>query len=408
MSLKTLKQIQWEGYLRQDKSKGIRNKILVVYTVACSSYVAKEIVRQINHSDVEVIGFEGCTDNAYAIRLLTSLIVHPNVGGILAIGLGCEYTQANRLAETAQKHGRLAEYFYIQESGGTADSIVKGMQLVNAMLEKLKHTPKVPMWIEDLVIGAECGGSEFTSGLAGNVVVGRFYDILESCGGTPIFEEIVETVGLIELLKSRAANEQAKNELVYTYYKALEYCKSVHQYSVSPGNFAGGLSTIEEKSMGALIKSGTKPIQGVLKVGMNPPKKGLWLLDSTPDPGNVQYGITNPNDNEGLMDLISCGSHLVFLVTGRGNVVGSAVVPVIKITGNSETYQKLKGDMDFNAGLLLDGNISAEQLGFELADYVLNICRGQLTKAESLGHAEYFIPYKNQDKTVTIQKECKF
>ncbi len=408
MNLKTLQQIRWEGYLRHDKSKGIRNKILVVYTVACSSYVAKEIVRRLNHLDVEVIGFEGCTDNAYAIRLLTSLIVHPNVGGILAIGLGCEYTQADRLAKTAQKHGRLAKYFYIQESGGTADSIEKGIQLVNAMLKKLEHTPKAPMGFEDLVIGAECGGSDFTSGLAGNVVVGQFYDILESCGGTPIFEEIVETVGLVELLKSRAANQQVKNELVYTYHKALEYCKSVHQYSVSPGNFAGGLSTIEEKSMGAVIKSGTKPIQGVLKVGMNPSKKGLWLLDSTPDPGDVQYGITNPNDNEGLMDLISCGSHLVFLVTGRGNVVGSAVAPVIKVTGNSETYQKLKGDMDFNAGLLLDGNICTEELAFKLAAYVLGICRGQLTKAESLGHVEYFIPYKNQDKTVMIRKECKF
>ena len=408
MELKTLKQIRWEGYLRQDNSKGIRNKILVVYTVGCSSHVAKEVARRLNHSEVEAIGFEGCTDNAYAIRLLKSLIVHPNVGGILAIGLGCEYTRADRLAKTARKHGRLAEYFYIQESGGTTESIAKGIRLVNAMMEKLKRTPKAPMGFEDLVIGAECGGSDFTSGLAGNVVVGRFFDILESCGGTPVFEEIVETVGLVELLKNRAASRQAENELVYTYYKALEYCKSVHQYSVSPGNFAGGLSTIEEKSMGAVIKSGTKPIQGVLKVGMNPPKKGLWLLDSTPDPGDVQYGITNPNDNEGLMDLISCGSHLVFLVTGRGNVVGSAVAPVIKITGNSETYQKLKGDMDFNAGLLLDGSIGVGELAFELADFVSGVCRGQLTKAERLGHAEYFIPYKNQDKTVTIRNECKF
>ncbi len=408
LDLKTLEQIKWEGYLRQDKSKGIRNKILVIYTVACSSHVAKEIVRRLNHSDVEVIGFEGCTGNAYAVRLLTSLIVHPNVGGILAVGLGCEYTRADRLAKVAQKHGRLGEYFYIQESGGTAESIAKGIELVNAMLEKRKHTPKAPMGFEDLVIGAECGGSDFTSGLAGNVVVGRFYDLLESCGGTPVFEEIVEAVGLVELLRSRAASLQAENELVYTYQKALEYCKSVHQYSVSPGNFAGGLSTIEEKSMGAVIKSGTKPIQGVLKVGMKPPKKGLWLLDSTPDPGDVQYGITNPNDNEGLMDLISCGSHLAILVTGRGNVVGSAVAPVIKVTGNSETFQKLKGDMDFNAGSLLDGNISAEELAFELAEYVSQICRGQLTKAERLGHAEYFIPYKNQDKTVTIQKDCTF
>ena len=183
------------------------------------------------------------------------------------------------------------------------------------------------MSVKDLVIGAECGGSDYTSGLAGNVVVGRFYDWLTDQGGTAIFEEIVEAIGLDHLLLKRAASEQAAKELRYTYDKALEYCRSVRQYSVSPGNFAGGLSTIEEKSMGAVIKSGSRPIQGVIKVSCPAPHPGLWLLDSTPDPYWMQFGITNPNDNEGLMDLASCGAHIVFLVTGRGNVVGSAVAP---------------------------------------------------------------------------------
>lgn len=408
MDLEQLKELTWEGYLRSDGSKGIRNKVMIVYTVECSSYVAKQIALRMNHPDVEVIGFDGCTDNAYAIHLLTSLLTHPNVGAVLAVGLGCEYTQADRLAKLAKEHGRLAQYFYIQESGGTAKSIEKGMEIAAEMLEKLRDTPRAEMGFADLVVGAECGGSDFTSGLAGNVVVGKFYDILQECGGTPIFEEIVEAVGLVGLLKKRAANEQAEKELVYTYYKALEYCKSVHQYSVSPGNFAGGLSTIEEKSMGAVIKSGSKPIQGVLKVGMKPPGKGLWLLDSTPDPNDVQYGITNPNDNEGLMDLISCGSHLTFLVTGRGNVVGSAVAPVIKVTGNHVTYTKLEDDMDFDASPLLDGTVQTEELALQLAGLVADVCRGQKTKAERLGHAEYFIPYKYQDREVTIRKECKF
>lgn len=408
MDLEQLKELTWEGYLRSDGSKGIRNKVMIVYTVECSSYVAKQIALRMNHPDVEVIGFDGCTDNAYAIHLLTSLLTHPNVGAVLAVGLGCEYTQADRLAKLAKEHGRPAQYFYIQESGGTAKSIEKGMQIAAEMLEKLRGTPRAEMGFEDLVVGAECGGSDFTSGLAGNVVVGKFYDILQECGGTAIFEEIVEAVGLVELLRNRAANAQAEKELVYTYYKALEYCKSVHQYSVSPGNFAGGLSTIEEKSMGAVIKSGSKPIQGVLKVGMKPPVKGLWLLDSTPDPNDVQYGITNPNDNEGLMDLISCGSHLTFLVTGRGNVVGSAVAPVMKVTGNHVTYTKLEDDMDFDASPLLEGRIQTEELALQLAELVADVCRGQKTKAEQLGHAEYFIPYKYQDREVTIRRECKF
>ena len=408
MNLGDLRKITWEGYLRADGTKGIRNKVIVVYTVECSSFVAHRIVAEINNPDVEVIGFDGCTDNAYAIHLLTSLITHPNVGAVLAVGLGCEYTQADRLAKVAKEHGRTAQYFYIQESGGTAESIKKGVKIVAQMLDELKTTPRVTMGFEDLTVGAECGGSDFTSGLAGNVVVGKFYDMLEEIGGTPIFEEIVEAVGLVDILKNRAANEQAEKELVYTYNKALEYCKSVHQYSVSPGNFAGGLSTIEEKSMGAVIKSGSKPIQGVLKVGMKPPKAGLWLLDSTPDPNDVQYGITNPNDNEGLMDLISCGSHLTFLVTGRGNVVGSAIAPVIKVTGNHVTYSRLENDMDFDASLLLDGKVKVDELAVMLADYVAKICAGKKTKAEILGHAEYFIPYKYQDKTVVMDKPCKF
>lgn len=398
------KRITWEGYLRKDGRKGIRNKVLVVYTVECSAHVAKEIVALVNQPDVEVIGFEGCTDNAYAIRLLLSLITHPNVGGVLAVGLGCEYTQADRLAQAAKEQGRVADYFNIQDNGGTLKSIQKGVAIVKRMLEDLKTVPRISMDFSDLVIGAECGGSDFTSGLAGNVVVGSFFDRLVELGGTAIFEEIVEAIGLQDILLARAVDEKAKEEIAYTYEKALAYCKSVNQYSVSPGNFAGGLSTIEEKSMGAVIKSGSKPIQGVLKVGMQPEKKGLWLLDSTPDPHFMQFGITNPNDNEGLMDLISCGCHLTILVTGRGNVVGSAVAPVIKLTGNHITYENMIDDMDFDASSVLEGESSLDEQAGRLLMLVTRLCKGTLSKSEKLGHKEYFIPYKYQDKEV---KPCR-
>ena len=178
----------------------------------------------------------------------------------------------------------------------------------------------------------------------------------------------------------------------------MAYCKSVRQYSVSPGNFAGGLSTIEEKSMGAVIKSGSRPIQGVIKVSERPPRSGLWLLDATPDPHWMQFGITNPNDNEGLMDLIACGCQLVFLVTGRGNVVGSAVAPVLKITGNSRTYERMEEDMDFDAGRVLSGKCSMEDLTEELSELVEATASGRQTKGERLGHKEYFIPYKYQNQ----------
>ena len=274
------------------------------------------------------------------------------------------------------------------------------MQAVSIMLEELKHNPKTEMDISDLVIGAECGGSDFTSGLVGNVMVGHLFDFLIDQGGTAIFEEIVEAVGLKNMLTTRGADDNVKKQMAYTYEKAMEYCRSVGQYSISPGNFAGGLTTIEEKSMGALAKSGSRPIQGVLKVSEHPPKPGLWLLDSTPDPGGPQFGISNPNDSEGLMDLISCGAHMVFLVTGRGNVIGSAVSPCIKITGNHQTYEKMKGDMDFDAGRLLSGKISRKELLGQLIDLVKSVARGELTQSEKLGHKEFFIPYKYQEKHV--------
>lgn len=404
---KDLEKISWLGYERQDGRLGIRNKILVIYTVKCSEFVASRIVQKCGYENVEYVGFDGCTDNQYAIRLLISLIKHPNIGGVLVVGLGCEYIQAQWLAEIGQKEGKPAEWILIQQAGGTRKAIELGISSIQDMEEQLEQTPRKEMYLKDLVVGAECGGSDFTSGLAGNVVVGHFFDWLTDAGGTAIFEEVVEMIGLDQILLKRAADEQARKELEYTYHKALDYCRSVRQYSVSPGNFAGGLSTIEEKSMGAIIKSGSRPIQGVIKVA-NPPKRaGLWLLDSTPDPYWMQFGITNPNDNEGLMDLVSAGAHLVFLVTGRGNVVGSAVSPCLKITGNQETYQKMKEDMDFDASPVLRGQMSQEELTESLIRLVIQTAAGEQTKSEALGHQEYYIPYKYQEKEVAFRRKCE-
>ena len=158
--------------------------------------------------------------------------------------------------------------------------------------------------------------------------------------------------------------------------------------------------------MGAVIKSGSRPIEGVLKVSVPPKHGGLWLLDSTPDPHFMQFGITNPNDNEGLMDLISCGAHIVFLVTGRGNVVGSAVAPCIKITGNHETFTRMEEDMDFDASPILYGGMSRNDMALNLAGHVAKTAGGTPTKSEVLGHKEFYIPYKYQEKAVAYKRAC--
>jgi altronate hydrolase len=356
--------------------------------------------------DTHVIGFPGCYDNAYAIRLMLALARHPNVGAVLSVGLGCEYTQPEQIAARTRESGRPVEWFYIQQSGGTAPSIAKGKAIVARLRDELQRTPRVPMSLSDLVVGGECGGSDATSGIAGNPAVGRMFDRLVDAGGTAIFEEIVEMIGLRDVLVDRSATPAAAEELAAAYDKAVAYCQSVRQCSISPGNFAGGITTIEEKSLGAFSKCGSRPIQGVLKVAQSPPRPGLWLLDSVPDPHFMQFGYTNPNDTEGIMDLIAAGSHIVLFITGRGSVIGSPVAPLVKITGNSDTYRKMEGDIDFNAGRLLSGERTLDELGDELLELVVDVAGGALTKPEQLGHREYFITYKHQD-TPPLEIGCR-
>lgn len=394
----------WKGYLRADGRKGIRNLLLVVYTVQCAEFVAQEVAR--GEPDTHVIGFPGCYDNAYAIRLMLALARHPNVGGVLAIGLGCEYTQPARIAETVRASGRPAESFFIQEHGGTRASTEYGKRLLASMRKEIALTPRIEMDWRDLVVGCECGGSDGTSGLAGNPSVGRFFDLLVDRGGTAILEETVEMIGLRELLLSRGKTPEAKSRLVEAYEKAESYCRSVRQYSISPGNFAGGLTTIEEKSMGAFAKSGSRPIEGVIRVAERPPHPGLWLMDSVPDESFMQFGYTNPNDTEGIMDLISAGAQVVLFVTGRGSVIGSPIASLIKITGNAKTFRNMGDDIDFNAGRVLDGTVTLDEAGLELATLVHNVASGAASKPEQLGHREYFIMYKHQD-TPSLEAGCR-
>ncbi|MEP7345523.1 MAG: UxaA family hydrolase [Gemmatimonadaceae bacterium] len=395
----------WQGYLRADGRKGIRNLVLVVYTVECSKHVAHAIAA--GEDDTHVIGFPGCYDNAYAIRLMLALARHPNVGAVLSVGLGCEYTQPEKIADVVRASGRPAEWFFIQQQGGTSKSIARGKELVGKLRSAIRaDVPRVPMTLSDLVVGSECGGSDGTSGLAGNPTVGAFFDLLVDAGGTAIFEETVEMIGLRNHMIARAASPSAGEQLAAAYDKAERYCQSVRQWSVSPGNFAGGLTTIEEKSLGAFAKSGTRPIQGVIRVAEAPRVAGLWILDSVPDAHFMQFGYTNPNDTEGIMDLVSAGAHIVLFVTGRGSVIGSPIAPLIKVTGNSATYRAMSEDMDFDAGRVLSGEVSLADAGVELADLVGRVAAGEASKPEALGHREYFVMYKHQD-VPSLEAGCR-
>lgn len=391
-----LQNYSWRGYLRPDGHKGIRNLILIIYTVECAQHVAHLIAR--DEPDTHVIGFPGCYDNQYAVRLMLAMARHPNIGAVLAVGLGCEYTQPAKIAALARESGRPSDWFYIQEAGGTAKSVAKGKEIVTRLRSEIeKSAVIVPMTLADLTVGAECGGSDATSGIAGNPVVGSFYDLLVDAGGTAIFEEVVEMLGLKSIMVDRAVSPQASAEVAAAYEKAEWYCNEVRQYSISPGNFAGGLTTIEDKSMGAFVKGGSRPIQGTVLVAERPPHPGLWILDSVPDPHFMQFGYTNPNDTEGIMDLIASGAQIILFITGRGSVIGAPISPLIKITGNSKTYRHMEGDMDFDASRILSGELSMEEAAQELLEMVVRVASGAPSKSESLGHREYFVMYKHQD-----------
>jgi altronate dehydratase large subunit len=395
----------WSGFLRPDGRKGVRNLVLVIYTVECAQHVAHAIALGEEH--VHVVGFPGCYDNPYAIRLMLGLARHPNIGAVLAVGLGCEYTQPGKIAAVVRASGRPAESFFIQEKGGTKSSVALGKQIVRQLRDQIRaKVPRVPMTLADLTVGCECGGSDGTSGLTGNPTVGAFFDLLVDAEGRAVFEETVEMIGLRNHLLARAASPAAAEQLGAAYDKAARYCQSVRQYSVSPGNFVGGLTTIEEKSLGAFVKSGTRPIQGVIKVAELPSGPGLWLMDTVPDEHFMQFGYTNPNDTEGLMDLLSAGAQLLLFVTGRGSVIGSPIAPLIKVTGNSATYRALQADMDFDASRVLSGELTLEQAGRELAGLVTRVASGKATKPERLGHREYFILYKHQN-TPGLELGCR-
>lgn len=396
---------RWQGYLRADGRMGVRNLVLVLYTVECARFVAHAIAE--GEEGVHVVGFPGCYDNPYAVRLMLALARHPNVGAVLAVGLGCEWTQPSKIADAVLASGRPSDAFSIQDAGGTRRGIAKGKAIVRSMREGIDQgTRRVPMGLGDLVVGCECGGSDGTSGLAGNPTVGVFFDRLVDAGGTALFEETVEMIGLRDVMVGRAADAEAARQIAAAYDKAERYCREVRQYSVSPGNFAGGLTTIEEKSLGAFAKSGSRPIQGVVKVAERPPGPGLWLLDTVPDPHFMQFGYTNPNDTEGIMDLIAAGSHLVLFVTGRGSVIGSPIAPLVKVTGNSRTYRRMEEDMDFDAGRVLDGGLSLDEAGRELEALVCQVAAGEPSKPEALGHREYFVMYKHQDAP-DLEEGCR-
>ena len=383
-----------QGYLRQDGRKGIRNIVVVVYLVECAHHVAREIATPYRESGVHLIGFPGCYPNPYAQKMMGRLCTHPNVGAVLAVSLGCESFDRPALIQQVEASGRPIQSLVIQDTGGTRSTIEQGLRCIDSMLAQLADTPRVGMSASDLVIGTICGGSDATSGLTANPAIGLAFDQLGQEGAACIFEETGELIGCESHLARRAATTELADALTNSVDKARSYYQVLGHGSFASGNAVGELTTQEDKSMGAYAKSGSAPIVGLIKPGDIPTTGGLYLLDVVPD-GEVRFGFPNINDNAEIGELIACGSHVILFATGRGSVVGSAVSPVIKICGNPQTYARLREDMDINAGAVLEGTTTLEQVGRQIYDRVATTASGEPTASEALGHQEFIMTYKS-------------
>jgi altronate hydrolase len=382
------------GFPRADGRKGIRNVLVVAYLVECALPDAREFAAPCLVDGVHDIGLPGCYPNAYALAMMEKLCTHPNVGGAVLVSLGCEGFDKRRLARTIEASGRPVHTLGIQQTGGTRSTIAAGREWVSSTLPQLRAQPTVPMRIDELTVGTICGGSDATSGLTANPAMGVAFDLLVAQGATTIFEETGELIGMEHLMAARAKTQPLGEELKRTVAKAAEYYATLGYASFAPGNADGGLTTIEEKSLGAYAKSGQSRIDGIVKPGIEPPASGLYLLDVVPD-GEVRFGFPNINDNAEIAELIACGSHVILFSTGRGSVVGSAIAPVIKVCANPDTYRRMGDDMDVDAGRILEGKATLDAVGREIVDLVRRVGNGEATRSEELGHQEFILTYKS-------------
>ncbi|WP_448554435.1 UxaA family hydrolase [Thalassotalea montiporae] len=392
------------GFKRADGRKGIRNTVVVAYLVECAHHVAKTIVAKVDHDDVQLIGFPGCYPNDYSLQMMEKLCTHPNVGGVLLVSLGCEGFNREQLISTIEASKRPVETLVIQQCGGTKSTIDLGVAKASAILGDIANVERADIEPSELVIGTICGGSDGTSGMSANPAVGVSFDLLLAQGATCIFEETGELIGCEQIMAERAETPELGEALLACVEKAEHYYTKMGYGSFAPGNAEGGLTTQEEKSMGAYAKSGSSKINGIITPGEIPPKNGLFLMDVVPD-GEPMFGFPNISDNAEIVELIASGALMILFTTGRGSVVGSAISPVIKICANPETYRNLSEDMDINAGSVIDGNHTVEDIGQQIYDCVLKVASGQQTKSEALGHKEFILTYKrfNTGDTTTIE-----
>jgi len=369
------------GYLRPDGQIGIRNKVSIIFSTDCSRYVAQKL-KMLFPEGTQIFGYPGgCGLVEGSFNKLVALGTHSSTAAALVVGLGCEGTDANQVAEAIAATGRPVEAIKIQDEGGDLRTIERGSRILVRMLQTASMAKRVRMSPGDLIVGTECGGSDATSGLASNPITGIAGDMLVDAGGTYMISEIEELLGCSDILAKRAANDKVAGEVREAIADAEHRCFASGRFAWGYGNIMGGLTSIEERSYGALAKSGTKPLQGILRKYGLPAHKGFFL----------QVGETGSGwfhgDPEGINQFAAHGAHLAMFTTGCGSTTGG-LIPVIKVIANPTRMQLIRDNADFDATPIINGESTIQAMGVALYKEILAVAAGKLTKSEVYGHFE--------------------
>ena len=380
------------GYRRADGRVGTRNHVLVVPTVICASVVAERIAAAAAPIATALPHLAGCGQLGPDMRLthdtLAAYCGHPNIGAVLVVALGCEQVIAQRLADAARRAGKPAEILAIQSEGGTVRTTAKGIEIAQAMAARLATEGRE--WCEagDLVLSLKCGGSDYTSGLASNPTLGRVADRLIDLGGSAVLGEIAEIMGAEHLLASRATRPATSAMLIQVITRVEMEARAlgldIRGTQPSPGNIRGGLTTIEEKSLGATHKGGERaPLEDVVGYAAPIRRKGLTVMDT---PGL---------DVESVTGMVGGGAQVVVFTTGLGTPTGNPIAPVIKITGNARTARQMADNIDLDVSGIMDHSETLDASAERLFDEILAVASGRPTAAETLGHREFAIHRRN-------------
>ena len=380
--------MEFYGYRRPDGRAGVRNHILVLPASVCASDTARIIASQVAGA-VTFNNQNGCSqvgaDQQLTMDVMAGYAANPNVYGTVVISLGCENCQMDLVTEAIRERtNKPLEMFIIQECGGTLKTVELAVRAAKRMAAEAAQLRREAFPFSELIVGTECGGSDPTSGLAANPLIGEMSDRLVSLGGTSILSETTEFIGAEHILARRGASREISEriyEIVHRYEKALQLVgEEVRAGNPSPGNKAGGLTTLEEKSLGCIHKGGHTPVNEVYDYAKQVEKgKGLVIMDT---PGN---------DPSSVAAMAAGGAQIVVFSTGRGTPTGNPIVPVIKITGNKLTYAKMEDNIDLDASPVIYGPETLAEMGDKLMAELKAVADGKLTKAEALGFTEMAI-----------------